>query len=885
LRSLVIDVRMRNLIGLVCLVCASLIIGNTTARGKEPAAKRADAELYDRSHVGPLADGRVIVPTNQILSPTGRQVVVDGRPTDVALSPNGKWLAVLNVSEVQLVKITTEKITSSIKIKGGSFKGIVFAPDGEHLYASTMRGGICVMRVTAHGQLREESPIIPSASQARHGESAVPAGLAISSDGKTLFAALNLNNTLAEIDVRSGKVRRETAVGNAPYDVVVVHNVAYVSNWAGRLPERDSTTGPSGVAKPVRVDAVRNIANDGSVTVVDLEKGRAIGQIVVGLHASGMAATPDGSYLLVTNASSDTISVIDTHSRKIVETISTRPAEHMPFGSAPNAIAIAPAGNRAFVSNGTNNSVAVVELQPPHSKLLGGVPAGWYPGGLVYDESRKSLYVANIKGIGSRNRSWEGQRKVNGNVVFGYNSHDHAGTLSLMKVPADDELAETTRVVLNNNRQQEIEKSFAPARSDVAPRPVPERQGEASVFKHVVYIIKENRTYDQVLGDVKKGEGDPRLCIFGREITPNIHKLVDEFVLLDNTNCNGVCSADGHQWTDEAYVTDYLEKSFGGWPRSYPYPGDDALAFAPSGFLWDNLLAHKKTFRDYGEFTTPKLRWRDPKRKGSPRWNDLYRDLVDHKDETEVRPVVNLKTLEKYVCPTAAGFTLGVPDVHRAAQFIAELKDYEKKGDLPNLLLMMLPNDHTSGTRPGMPRPESAMADNDLALGRIVDAMSHSKFWPKTCIFVVEDDPQMGFDHIDAHRTVAMVISPYTRRNVVDSTNYNQTSIVRTIELMLGLPPMNQIDASATPMASCFQAKTDLTPYSAVPNNVPLDRFNPELGLIKEARARHWARESVKLDLDDVDQADENTFNRILWHAMRGRDDTYPQWAVSGLGE
>jgi YVTN family beta-propeller protein len=852
---------------------------DAAAATSKPA--QGDSKLYDRSHVGPLAGGRVIVPTNQILSPAGRQLIVGGRPTDVALSSNGKWLAVLNVSEVQLVDVATEKILSQVAIRGASFKGIVFAPNGKRVYASTMKGGIVVLKVSKDGKLDAAKPIELPPKRARHSGSSVPAGLAISADGKTLFASLNLTNSLAEIDLASGDVKREIPVGNAPYVVVLVGRYAYVSNWAGRLPTGESKTGPSGIAPRVRVDPVRNIANDGSVSVIDLETGREIAQIVVGLHPSGMLVTPDGKHVVVANASSDTLSVIDTRSRKVIETISTRPVERLPFGSAPNALAISPDGHRLYVSNGTNNSIAFVEFAPPYSELLGCVPTGWYPAGLTFDSARGELYVANLKGVGSRGRSWEGQRKVNGHVVFGYNSHDKQGTLSLIKLPTDKQLAEQTQIVLTNNRLKEIENSFAPVRPNVLPRPVPERHGEPSVLKHVVYIIKENRTYDQILGDVKKGEGDPSLCIFGKGVTPNIHKLVDEFVLLDNFNCSGVCSADGHQWTDEAYVTDYLEKAFGGWPRSYPYPGSDAMAYAPSGFLWDNVLAKKKTLRVYGEFTTAEMRWKDRKRPGEPKFLDLYHDVVQNKKQVDVIVKAGIKTIEPYLCPTAAGFSNKFPDVHRAAQFIDELHGYEKKGEMPNLLMMILPNDHTSGTRPGMPCPESAVADNDVSLGRIIEAVSHSKFWSETCIFVVEDDPQMGFDHIDGHRTVALVVSPYTRRKIVDSTNYNQTSMVRTIELMLGLPPMNQIDASATPMSSCFMEKPDLTPYSAVPNLIPLDRLNPEMSEIKEARARHWAEESVKMNLDEVDKADENTFNRVLWHAVRGRDDTYPDWAVT----
>ncbi len=836
--------------------------------------------LYDRARVGPLGDGRIIVPTNQVLSPAGRQVIVGGRPTDVALAPHGRWLAVLNVREVMLVNVESGEIISRASNEGGSYKGIVFTPDGKRVYASNTKGSISVFDVSKEGQLAAADSIPLPSKATERGGGALPVGLVMHSDGKSLLAVLNLKNTLGEIDLTTGKVLREIPVGNAPYDVVVVGRSAYVSNWAGRLPEKDDTTGPSGVAPPVRVDPLRSIANDGSVSIVDLAKGREVKQIAVGLHPSGMIATPDGYYVVVANASSDTLSVIDTRTEKVVETISTKPAEQLLFGSTPNALAISPNGCRLYASNGTNNSVAVIDFQPPQSKLLGCVPTGWYPAGLVLDTTRGGLYVANVKGTGSRNQSWEGKRALKGKAIFGFNSHDAQGTLSLLNLPATEELAESTQVVLNNNRLTESISALAPPRSDAVPKPVPERHGEPSIFKHVVYIIKENRTYDQVFGDMKKGEGDPQLCIFGSEVTPNHHKIVNEFVLLDNFYCSGVLSADGHQWTNEAYVTDYLEKAFAGFPRSYPYPGGDAMAYAPSGFIWDNVLAHKKTLRVYGEFVSATIRWKDPQREGKPSFIDCYRDFVDATGLIDIRATANIKTLEDYLCPTAVGFPGTVSDVYRAAQFINELKQFEESGGFPNFSIMLLPNDHTAGTRPDMPTPESAVADNDLALGRIVEAISHSKFWPETCIFVVQDDPQNGFDHIDGHRTVAMVISPYTRRKVVDSTNYNQTSMVRTMELILGLPPMNQFDSSATSMASCFTDQQDLTPYEAVPNQIPLDRLNPQLSQIKDARQRHWAAESVKLELDDIDEADENIFNRILWHARRGQDDNYPDWAV-----
>ncbi len=852
---------------------------HTTAATAKPTDVAHNSD-YDHTQVGPQKNGRIVVPTNQVLTPAGRQVIVGGRPTDVTLSPDGRWLAVLNLRDVQLVNVVSGEIVSSVPNRSASFKGIAFGPEGKRLYASTIGAKIGVFDVSDDGKLAAASPI-ELGSKSRRDKDIVPVGMSISPDGKAMLVAINMRNTLAEIDLATRKIKREIPVGNAPYDVVVLGRTAYVSNWAGRLPTPGTPTGPSGDAPPVRVDPVRHIANDGSVSVIDLDRGRTTKEIVVGLHPSGMVATPDSRYVLVANAHSDSVTVIETRTNKVVETISTKPTEKLLFGSTPNALAISSDGHTVYASNGTNNSVAVIDFHPPTSQLLGCIPTAWYPAGLVADPGRNAIYVANIKGNGSRSQSWKGERKVKGNVVFGYNSHDHQGTVSLIKRPTANELTAYTKQVLENNRETEAMSALAPPRPHTLPRPVPQRHGEPSVFKHVVYIIKENRTYDQVFGDIKKGEGDPDLVLFGHEVTPNQHKMAEQFVLLDNFYCSGVLSADGHQWTDEAYVSDYLEKAFGDFPRSYPYPGGDAMAYSPTGFLWDNVLAHKKTLRVYGEFAPGSVTWKDRRKTGRPTFTDCYNDFIHGTDFVDIRAIPNIKTIEPYICPTATGFPLIVPDVHRAAQFIDELKRGEQTGEFANFSIMLLPNDHTSGTRPGMQTPEAAVADNDLALGRIVEAVSHSRFWPETCIFVVEDDPQAGFDHIDGHRTIAQVISPYTRRRFVDSTNYNQTSMVRTIELILGLPPMNQMDSSATPMASCFTDQPNLTPYDVVPNNIPLDKLNPELNAISNPSQKHWAEESLKLDLSDVDRADENMFNRILWHARRGRDDTYPAWAVT----
>ncbi|MBI4605995.1 MAG: phosphoesterase, partial [Planctomycetes bacterium] len=441
-----------------------------------------------------------------------------------------------------------------------------------------------------------------------------------------------------------------------------------------------------------------------------------------------------------------------------------------------------------------------------------------------------------------------------------------------------------TRTVLEGYRRSVMEAAALPPRPGQKPRPVPERAGEPSVFKHVVYVIKENRTYDQVLGDVEEGNGDPALCIFGEDITPNQHKLARELVLLDNTYCSGVLSADGHQWAASAFATDYMEKSFAGFPRSYPDGMDDddvdALAYAPSGFLWDNALAHGKTLRDYGEFAISTTAWKDRSRKERPKFIDVYRDFMAGTGLIEIGSRPAIESLRPHLVANTVGWDMDVPDIFRAQRFIEELRRFEETGAFPDLVIICLPNDHTSGTKAGMPTPAAHVADNDLAFGRIVEAVSHSRFWKETCIIAIEDDPQDGWDHVSAYRTTAYVASPYTRRGEVVSTQYNQAGLVRTIELILGLPPMNQFDASSTPLTDCFTDEPDFTPFDAVPTRVPLDQLNPEPAALGDPLLREHAVASAALPLDRIDACPEGLLNRILWHAMKGPDAPYPAWAT-----
>ncbi|WP_406695571.1 bifunctional YncE family protein/alkaline phosphatase family protein [Singulisphaera sp. Ch08] len=840
------------------------------------ATSSSRADERDRLKVGRQPDGRIVVPTNQILNPAGIQVLFPGRPVDLALIDDGRTLVVKNLKDLIFVDSSTGKIRQTLTSRAGFSVTGLLVEEGR-VYATDAKDEVQIaarMNGDEYSWIKSVKLKKPAVKGAAH-----PAGIARLSD-KAIWVTSTRGNTVQLVNLASGKVEQNIQVGVAPYTVCCVSpDLCYVTNWGGNPPkEGDPQADSSGT--PARVDS-RGIADHGTVSVVKRTDGvwRQVRSIDVGLHPSGMISDPAGRFVYVANANSDTVSVIRTETDEVVETISCRPEGRLPFGSGCNALALSPNGETLYVANGTNNCIAVVRLgarssssksNPPQSqdsRLSGLIPTGWYPGAVLVSNDGKTLFVANIKGVGSLSRLKGNEREPRPEKE-GMNSHDYLGSVSIIPVPDDEQLAKQTAEVNTNNRLAYSLTGLEKARPDVAAVPVPQRHGEPSVFKHVIYVIKENRTYDQVFGDMAEGNGDPNLVMFGEDVTPNHHKLAREFTLFDNFYCSGVLSADGHQWVNEAYVTDYLEKAFGGFTRSYPYEGSDPLAFASSGFLWDNALERKKTFFNFGEF----VKGSAPK---GATWADMYEEFKTNAGKFKVEAKVNVKSLEPYSHPAYPGFVMSIPDVYRAKLFIKELAEYERKGEFPNLVYLFLPCDHTSGTRPGSPTPRAMVADNDLALGQVVEAVSKSQFWKDTCFFIVEDDPQAGFDHVDSHRTVALVISPYTKRKYVDSTSYNQTGMVKTIELILGLPPMNQLDLSATAMRDCFQAKPDLTPYTLTPNRIELDEMNPPLAKLT-GQALHWAKESLALDLDEADEADENTFNRILWYAARGESAPYP---------
>jgi hypothetical protein len=672
-------------------------------------------------------------------------------------------------------------------------------------------------------------------------------------------------------------------VGVDPYFVILDGRKLYVSNWGGRRPDADSVTGPAGVGTRVRVDSVHYVASEGSISIINLDSNDSPKEILTGKHASGLVLSPNGRYLVVANAGSDTLTLIDTRKDEIVEQICARQNPGDLFGAQPDAVVFDKSGRKLYVCNASQNAVAVFNFEPGKSKLLGLIPVGWFPGSIVNDSRRNSICVANVKRISPGRPN-----KKNGRTE--YNSMQWHGSLSLVPIPSSRELEAMTEKALANMRYPLLAQSKLPARPDQPARPVPERIGEPSLIKHVIYVIKENRTYDQVLGDVKEGNGDPSLCVFGEHVTPNQHKLVHDFTLLDNTYDCGSRSADGHQWADSAMATDYIEKNAAAnYPRSYPAAGDinteDAMAYSPAGYIWDDVIAHGKTLRDYGEYASPRKRWKDPSRKHSPGYLDVYREMTNGTHNIEIWSEPNIQSVAPYLVTNTVGFDLAIPDVFRAQQFANEVKHFEETGDYPNLCIIWLSSDHTGGTSPGAPTPGAQVADNDLAFGRIVEAISHSKFWKETCVFCIEDDPQAGWDHVSGYRTTAYIASPYIKRGQVVHTQYNQTSLLRTIELILGLPPMNQMDATATPMFDCFTDAPDFTPFNTVANNIPLDQVNPSPKKISDPLLRKDAYVSARLPLDKADQCPEDVLNRILWHAMQGTKKPYPQWAVTSVDD
>jgi YVTN family beta-propeller protein len=835
----------------------------------------------------------VLMPYNRIIDPAGEQIYfgsldLENHALDCALSPNKKTLAIMGRYRVLFYDVESRRLISELIPANedglwgaiNTYSGIKWYRKGGKQY---VLWSLAVQKTRSYvimAQWDGQQAVITSRYQflpVAPSPVALPNEIEIISEssGDYLYVTLNGNNQVVKINMDNGQIEWEANVGVAPYGLVAAGGKIYVTNWGGSVPD-ESDTDVAGVPwGKAKVDPETGSIREGSVTVLDPASGDVLSEIIVGLHPNDIVKSPDEKYVYIANANSDHVSVIDTREDKVTETILVRLlGDENPFwGSSPNGLAISGNGKTLYVANGMDNALAVVSLgsrassksKIDESVVQGFIPTGAYPGAVCLVNG-SDLFVANIEA--------EGARIADTTIIpagkAAYNSHRMMASVSRIPVPGKKKLAAYSERVVRANLLFRMSLSLEPPRNDKTPVPVPTRIGEPSVFKHVVYIIKENRTYDQILGDLPAGNGEPSLCVFGEEVTPNTHQLVRQFTLLDNYYVSGKSSAEGHQWTDASIVTDNIEKNVRGWFRSYPHVQTDALVYSPTGFIWDNAIRNGKSVRIYGEAAIPVF-------SDSLTWSSIYSDFLNDKpfiftNKTTIKPV------EKLLSPTYPGYDHhAIPDILRAKSFIAELKAYEEmEGDQwPELSIVALPNDHTAGTRPGFPTPRAMVADNDLALGQIIEAISKSRFWENTVIFVTEDDSQAGWDHVSAYRTVGMVISPYSQSQTLESTQYNQTSLIRTIEQILGLPPMNIVDATAMPMFDCFVSTPDVSTFSAIPNKIPLDEMNPELSTLN-GRALYYAKRSMDPQFSHVDGGDDQLMNRIIWYALRGKE-SYPK--------
>jgi YVTN family beta-propeller protein len=801
-------------------------------------------------------------PSGVTIRPAGQTLVIPARPVDFQTVSGRRRLFVKDNYGIRLVDVANWKVLGALKSpEGTSLVGMDAVPDGSPhwpdgtVFFTSSANAVLGAQADAGGTLKLTASVRMPGPDGKG--AAFPCGIGLADGGRRAYVCLSRNNTVAVVDLVAGKVEREIPVGIAPYQIALSGDGkrAYVTNQGGRQPITGEKTAPS-AGTEVPVDE-RGVAKTGSVSIVDLVEGREEAQIPVGLQPADLLLMEPEGLLLVANANSDSVTWVDLATRRRILDFGVKPDAKLPFGSMPNALALSPDRKTLYVANAGNNALAVLDLtQPRRPRSRGFIPTGWYPTGVL--TQGETLLVANLKGIGSRSLPRP--------KAEGHNSHDYTGSLQKLRAPSGDELGRLTRQVKAEARiPQVLRANERVATSRVRPVPVPKRLGDPSTIEHVVYVIKENRTYDQIFGDLPQGKGDPRLCLFPEAITPNHHALAREFVLLDNYYCNGILSADGHSWATEANVTPYLERAFGGFNRSYTF-GNDPITYSSTGFLWDRVLDAGLSFRNYGE-----MDYAEPPKGVTP--SQIF---AAHRDQKpmEFSQNIGIERLRRYSSRDYPGWNMAIPDALRMDRFLKEFREFERTGGFPNLTIVYLPQDHAGG--PFSTRAH--LADNDLAVGRLVEAISRSRFWPKTAIFINEDDPQAGFDHVDGHRSVCLVVSPYTKRGKVVSEFYNQTSVVHTMLRMLGLPPLNQRDASSSLMSACFTDRPNLTPYRARPATIPIDELVTPTSKLK-GEAKKWALIRERLPLARTGQktpTDEANLNRILWHDMRGYKTRYP---------
>jgi DNA-binding beta-propeller fold protein YncE len=790
--------------------------------------------------MGLQPDGSFVVSTGQRIE--GGSFAFNGRPIELALHPTDRFLAVMRKSGVFLLDPSKDHHDPEVSLEPASagFRGLAWTPDGSRLFASTDKGYIQEFlyqegKLSLGKKVRLQDPSIK--------ENPVPGGLAITRDGSRMYVAAANLNAIVELNLATLAVINSYPVENLPFEPVLSQDekTLIASNWGGRLAKAGERTGTSDKLELV-VDE-REVTASGSISLIDRATGTTR-HVEVGLHPTAIAM--EGGRCFVANAMSDSISEVDIASAKVVRTIQMTWGDLGVLGAMPNALALR--GKTLYVADGGDNALAEVDIES--GKVKGYRPVGYFPTAVQLSKDGKTSYVLNTKGNGSVSKTALGKAG---------NAHDFQGTVTTVDLSKD--LASQTEVVARNNRWDA--------------HPVkPSLKVYNGAIKHVLYIIKENRTYDEVFGDLPIGNGDPKLCSLGEIVMPNHRKIAREFTLFDNGYVSGTNSADGHNWSTQALANEYLEHFYVGYSRTYPCEGEDPMSISAAGAIWDAALKKGKTLRVWGEFCDEDKAVIEPKPKD---WFEVWDDRQKKSGKFKFQAVCDVPSLRPYIHPNVLYWPLLQSDQQRADLFIDEYQELSKKDAVPSLMILSLPADHGEGTSPQYPTPRAMMADNDLALGRVVEAISNSAQWKETCIFVIEDDAQSGPDHVDGHRTVFMAISPYNKRKYLDSSFYTTTGMIRSIELMLGLDAMNRFDALSDPMVDCFSDELDLSPFKSVPNNVPLDERNPSRKSKNVTSADlYWLEKSESLDWSKLDAADPYWLNRINWYSIYKGSRPYP---------
>jgi len=799
--------------------------------------------------MGKQHDGSYLVSSGQRIE--GDAIAFHGRPSDIALHPKENVLAVLNQHEIFICTPTGPLARSHTPLGqdvSAGFHGLIWTgengsdwwPDAKRCVASTDKGYLQEF-LYSDMQLDPSDKIILN----REGDkrNAWPGGMCLTRDGKTLFVAAAGLDAVVEVDLATHKRVRDFPVQTLPYEVKLSadEQSLIVSNWGGRKPLPGDETAKSG-DEDIVVDR-RGAPSTGTVSIIDRSTTKT-SHLNVGIHPTSIVIS--GEHAFVANAMSDSISEIDIASKQVMRTIPIRWGHTRVIGAMPNALAIA--GSTLYVCDGGDN--ALCEIDIPTGSIRGFRHAGYFPCAVQLSRDGKKAYVLNSKGNGSV-----------GNTSVGNpgSPHDFMGTISVIDLTK--EIAKETETVARDNHWNVDPEHDRPKLAVYN-----------GAIKHVVYIIKENQTYDSIFGDMPEGNGDPALCVIGEKVMPNHRAIARQFTLFDNGYVSGTNSADGHAWCTQSIANDYMEHFYVS-SRTYPDDGDCAMSISSGGCLWDTAAAKHKKIRVYGEFCDDDAAVYLPYRPKN--WFEAWDDYKSGKHKFTYEAHTLVAGLKPFVCPTVHYWPLIQSDQSRADEFIREYNDYSRSNSMPDLMILCLPCDHSEGMNPDYPTPRAMRADNDLALGRVIEAISHSPQWKDTCVFVTEDDGQALPDHVDGHRVPYMVLSPYTKRRHVDSTFHTGTNMLRSIELMLRIDPMTKFDALAQPITSCFNEKPDLTPYNHVPNNIPLDEHNPAPALMSSAD-RYWIHKTRELDWSHIDAANPYWLSRVNWYSLTGGKIPFP---------